>query len=433
MEALVRGAPPVERFSYQFFCYPDVDEANLKGCRVIVLDFENDKPISLEKILAAKDEQTVVIGCFSADSFPAMAESYQHFDQIWVKPFAEEKVRSSFKRILERLKEQEDLVLTQKYLDTLIDSLPDLIWFKDAKGAHLKVNNSFCRAVNKTKAQVEGRGHYYIWDLEPDEYAQGEFICLESEEIVLNKKETCLFDETVKCGNELRKFKTYKSPIFDTDGSVIGTVGFAHDVTNLQNLLIELNILVESLPFAVMITDKDRTITSVNHRFTDNFILDRAEVIGMSVDSLLDETMPLTRSKRWTVERGKEGTLLLSEDRALKILEEKLLDVFGILAGYIQIFMDVTFEHQLLEEKKKLEKALAEIKKLSGMLPICASCKKIRDDQGYWTQIESYISKHSDTQFSHGICPDCAKKLYGDLYQESASGRGASKTDDDGS
>ena len=432
LEALVRGAPPVERFSYQFFSHPDVDEAYLKGCRVIVLDFENDKPISLEKILAAKDEQAVVIGCFSADGFSALAENYQLFDRIWIKPFVEDKVRSSFAGIVARLKEQEDSVLTQKYLDTLIDSLPDLIWFKDAKGAHLKVNNSFCRAVNKTKARVEGRGHYYIWDLEPDEYAQGEYICLESEEIVLNKKETCLFDETVKCGNELRKFKTYKSPIFDTDGSVIGTVGFAHDVTDLQNLLIELNIMIESLPFAVMIMDKDRTITSVNHRFTDNFMLDRAEVIGKPVDSLLNETRTLTRSKRWIVEWEKEGTLLLSKDRALKIIEEELLDVFGILAGYIQIFMDVTFEHRLLEEKKKLEKALTEIKKLSGMIPICASCKKIRDDKGYWTQIESYISEHSDTQFSHGICPDCAKKLYGDLYQKTPSGKSVSRTEDDG-
>ncbi len=346
LETLLRGAPPLERFSYQFFCHPDVHEEDLKGCTVIVLDFENDEPISLEKILAAKDEQAVVIGCFSAGSFPALAENYQIFDRIWIKPFVEDKVLSSFSGILKRIKKQEDSALTKKYLDTLIDSLPDLIWFKDARGAHLKVNNSFCRAVNKTKTQIEGRGHYYIWDLEPDEYAQGEYICLESEEIVLNQKKTCLFDETVKCGDELRKFKTYKSPIFDTDGSVIGTVGFAHDVTDLQNLLIELNILIESLPFAVMITDKDRMITSVNQKFIDTFVLDRTEVVGKHVDSLLDETKTFTRSKRWILEREEEGTLLLSEHKVLKIHEEKLLDIFGMLAGYIQLFMDITLAHQ---------------------------------------------------------------------------------------
>ena len=103
---------------------------------------------------------------------------------------SKDKVQASFTRILERFKEREDAVLNHKYLETLIDSLPDLIWFKDARGSHLKINKSFCQAVNKSKDQIEGRGHYYIWDIEPDEYAQGEYICLESEEIVLNKKET---------------------------------------------------------------------------------------------------------------------------------------------------------------------------------------------------------------------------------------------------
>ncbi|MGD0283585.1 MAG: GAF domain-containing protein [Dissulfurispiraceae bacterium] len=63
----------------------------------------------------------------------------------------------------------------------------------------------------------------------------------------------------------------------------------------------------------------------------------------------------------------------------------------------------------------ELQEALDKVKTLSGMLPICASCKKIRDDQGYWNQIESYISEHSGAQFTHAICPDCVKKLYPDI------------------
>jgi hypothetical protein len=65
-----------------------------------------------------------------------------------------------------------------------------------------------------------------------------------------------------------------------------------------------------------------------------------------------------------------------------------------------------------------LQKALKEVKALRGLLPICSSCKKIRDDKGYWNQIEAYIGKHSEAQFSHGLCPDCAKKLYANLYEE---------------
>jgi hypothetical protein len=57
------------------------------------------------------------------------------------------------------------------------------------------------------------------------------------------------------------------------------------------------------------------------------------------------------------------------------------------------------------------------IKTLSGLLPICASCKKIRNDEGYWEQIEGYIGDHSDAEFSHGLCPECAQKLYPELYE----------------
>lgn len=72
-------------------------------------------------------------------------------------------------------------------------------------------------------------------------------------------------------------------------------------------------------------------------------------------------------------------------------------------------------EDALKEEHNKLLEALKEIKVLSGLLPICAACKKIRDDTGYWNQIESYINKHSEAEFSHSICPDCAKNLYPNL------------------
>jgi PAS domain S-box-containing protein len=80
---------------------------------------------------------------------------------------------------------------------------------------------------------------------------------------------------------------------------------------------------------------------------------------------------------------------------------------------------DIT-ERKLAQEQRdkliaELQKALSEVKTLRGFLPICSNCKNIRDDKGYWNQIESYIRDHSDAEFSHGICPECAKKLYPDM------------------
>jgi hypothetical protein len=74
-----------------------------------------------------------------------------------------------------------------------------------------------------------------------------------------------------------------------------------------------------------------------------------------------------------------------------------------------------TAEKKNLELIAELKEALANIKQLSGLLPICSHCKKIRDDNGYWNHLESYIQNHSAAQFSHGICQDCAKIHYPDL------------------
>lgn len=71
-------------------------------------------------------------------------------------------------------------------------------------------------------------------------------------------------------------------------------------------------------------------------------------------------------------------------------------------------------ERDLLRLNQELRKSLSEIKQLRGILPICANCKKIRDDEGYWRQIEAYVHEHANVEFSHSICPDCMKKLYSD-------------------
>ena len=84
-------------------------------------------------------------------------------------------------------------------------------------------------------------------------------------------------------------------------------------------------------------------------------------------------------------------------------------------------------ERKQAEEEREnlileLQEALANVKKLSGLIPICSSCKKIRDDKGYWNQLEKYLLEHSDATLSHGLCPDCAKDLYPDVFNTKNSG-----------
>lgn len=99
-----------------------------------------------------------------------------------------------------------------------------------------------------------------------------------------------------------------------------------------------------------------------------------------------------------------------------------LYRLIALLVGMVILYLLFT-EQREINTRKKVEKerekvikelsnALSDVKQLSGLLPICANCKKIRDDDGYWKQIESYICEHSEANFSHSICKDCAKKLY---------------------
>lgn len=76
-------------------------------------------------------------------------------------------------------------------------------------------------------------------------------------------------------------------------------------------------------------------------------------------------------------------------------------------------------EEELRAKNLSLENALLEVKTLSGLLPICCSCKKIRDDNGYWNEVEQYFSDHSDIQLTHGFCPDCVQRLYPELNSSS--------------
>ncbi len=91
-------------------------------------------------------------------------------------------------------------------------------------------------------------------------------------------------------------------------------------------------------------------------------------------------------------------------------------DSDGRIIGASSIAYNITERKQLEDERKKmieqLNETLSRVKTLSGLLPICASCKKVRDDQGYWQKLETFVHEHSQAEFSHSICPDCMETLY---------------------
>jgi len=122
---------------------------------------------------------------------------------------------------------------------------------------------------------------------------------------------------------------------------------------------------------------------------------------------------------------------LTASSDATVVKRAKLTDAFGYLLKPLdERLLHITIEmalykHQLEQERKKLlsdlQEALERVKLLSGLLPICAGCKNIRDEEGYWHQVEAYIRDHSEADFSHSVCPRCALILYPDYFGEPES------------
>lgn len=129
--------------------------------------------------------------------------------------------------------------------------------------------------------------------------------------------------------------------------------------------------------------------------------------------------------------------ILTGNGRSQPELSYEIIGLVGsaiMLAGVLLIgpvFLSVkTAEREQKKAFDELKEATSKIKILSGLLPICASCKKIRDDKGYWEQIEVFVRDRSEAEFSHGICPECAKKLYPELYDKYMQKEKDSKTNE---
>lgn len=224
---IIKEMSPLGHFTHEFLesSYPSVDLA--AKADVILADIRQTDVIqTLQALISAKGRDTQLILLANQEQIPSLEGSYSQIQDIWKMPLSENELRFYFSRWQETYKMSKDFWQTNHYFEAAINNSPNLIWFKDKNGIHKKVNDSFCQTVHKPRERVEGQGHASIWDVEEDDPA-----CIESERIVMEKKETCISNEVIQTGDGTRLLTTYKSPLYDIDGSVMGTVGVAIDVT----------------------------------------------------------------------------------------------------------------------------------------------------------------------------------------------------------
>ncbi|MFH1674987.1 MAG: PAS domain-containing protein [Pseudomonadota bacterium] len=183
-----------------------------------------------------------------------------------------------------------------------------------------------------------------------------------------------------------------------------------------------LKTILDSAQVGILTIDaKSHKIAGVNPMAAEMIGAPKEQIIGHVCHSFV---CPAQKGKCPITDLGQiidnsERVLLKCNGKEMPILKTVGTVSLGGREYLIESFLDITERKQAADERekliKKLQDALGEVKTLSGLLPICASCKKIRDDKGYWNQIESYIRDHSEAEFSHSLCPECLKKLYPEL------------------
>lgn len=180
------------------------------------------------------------------------------------------------------------------------------------------------------------------------------------------------------------------------------------------------NILVDRLSDGMLALDESDRIVDMNRTARAILGADKADVIGQRAVAQFGQLHSLIRRLRNSPDTQTDITITQNGvARHYELQISPLQEQRGRLTGWLVVMHDITARKQAETEREKLiaelQVALNKVKTLSGLLPICANCKKIRDDKGYWHQVEAYLQEHSDVDFSHGICPDCARLLYPDL------------------
>ncbi len=365
----------------------------------------------------------------SKDEFEDLSNEFNAMSDKLKKSFVS--IESLEKEIIERQRTEAALQESEEKYRTLFEGSKDAVYITSREGKIINLNQAYIDLFGYSVEDLKiiNASETYVNPVDRDRFRQEieQKGFVRNFEVKLRKKDRteidCLLTSTVRRAN---------------DGSTLGYQGVIHDITERKEAEEALReseersrSLIETSPDVIVLIDFSGKIIVVNGvALTTYGYESRDELIGRSVlDFVIPEDRPRVLqeiSKVLGVKtlRNLEYTSLKKDGStfSIEVSASLILDGQQKPTSIVIMIRDITERKQAEEEREKLikelQKALAEVKTLSGLIPICASCKKIRDDKGYWGQIESYISDHSEAEFSHSICPDCMKKLYPDFAED---------------
>ena len=350
---LIADAPMDKEISISLTKTDDAMLNNHPKCDILICDFDQLELDSVEKTWVG----SAVVLCLYPNQLDRLPTSLLvNIADIWIHPFSPELICFRYQKLIQKILLERKFNLNQTYLDTLINSVPDLIWFKRLDGIHVKVNDSFCSTVQKERQDVEGHDHYHIWSISKEIYENSDYVCLDTDSIVIQSKKPGVFDESVAEPQGMRQLKTYKSPIFDDCGKLIGTVGVAQDVTELKNTDTKLDLILSTMPFAVMITDSANNVLMVNQKFEEYFQVSSEDLVGQAypIREASAEFSANPQNLLYCDQKSGIGLLCNGKERILDFHTEPINDFFGNFVGTLNVFRDVTMERVLQAQLKQI-------------------------------------------------------------------------------
>ena len=333
--------------------------------------------------------------------------------------------------ITERKKAEEALRESEEKYRTILEEMEEGYFETDLVGNLTFINDAGCRHLGYPRQELIGMNNRVYADSENA------------------KKVFQAFNKAYKTGEPCRVFdyeitrkdgtkaiiEMSASFVRNSEGDPIGFRGISRHVTEHKKMEEALRqseekyrTILENMQEVYYEIDLAGNWIFLNEAFYEHLGYTKEELIGKKSRQYQDETtarvlyQAYTRLYRTGEPIRAVEAVWISKDGAKRTYEMSaslIRDPEGKPIGFRGVSRDITERKRMEEEREKLihelQDALVNVKTLRGLLPICSYCKKIRDDKGYWNQIESYIRDHSDAEFSHGMCPECLKKLYPDL------------------
>jgi PAS domain S-box-containing protein len=335
--------------------------------------------------------------------------------------------------IAERKRAEETFMEAQKYAESIVETIREPLVVLTADLRVTSANRSFYQTFKVMPEETEGQFIYDIGNRQWDIPALREFL----EEIIPKNTHFNNFEVDHEFPVIGRKRMLLNARRIYREGKGTDMILLAiDDITERKKMEVALQVsetryrrLFETAQDGIIILDADTgEIFDINP-----FLI---EMLGYPHEALLGKRLweigafrDIEASKAAFLELQSKGYVRY-EDLPLETRDGGHIDVEFVsnvyLVNHRKVIQcnirDITQRRRIEEERRRLtydlQDALTKIKRLRGLLPICASCKKIRDDKGYWNQLETYIQEHSEAEFSHGFCPECMKKLYGVVLEE---------------